>query len=499
MQTLCPRRGKVCVDHFHKMNSTPSLPRGDSCFLQEIVHPNRSRNNGRRSLVRVPIGAHRTAGGGERVTPCLYLVKNLMMDITTYKSRYPGKKLVIMGGVHGDETCGAQAIRALAPQLNITAGQVTFIIGNPKALKENKRFIDSDLNRTFFYSHKKNEKYKGYEYRRAQEILPYLRECDALLDIHSMNHPQAVGFVICEPQSFSIAARLPFSIRSSGWDNIHTGSADAFVNASGGNGLCIECGYKNDPQTVVRAKEAVRNFLKIFGAVKGEMPRKNPQQWISVEERYLTKKNFTLARSFANFEKIRKRTYIGTDGGQRIYTKKDCRILFAYNKTRPREQAFILAKDQTKSDLLAPFKIGSQTAFLDPIWKIAQLLKKWYSIVDLHSFHFSGKMLRIHLYKHLCLYQKRNTHVIVRACVGRTKPWRCKNLTRARVANRRYCRIAPARNVGFIKTDPRGKPLRRAGRKNKNLCLIAILPERLWCNPSMNGTLTAKSKMLRRS
>lgn len=270
-------------------------------------------------------------------------------DITTYKSLNPGKKLVVMGGVHGDETCGAEAIRILIPRLKITAGQVTFIIGNPRALKMGVRMIDADLNRLFTEARLSPAKRKSLEYRRAQEILPFLRECDALLDIHSMNHPQSPPFIICEPRSFELAKRLPFGIRSTGWNAIHPGSADAFVHTNGGFGLCIECGYKGDHGTTQRAVLGIENFLRILGAIEGTMPAENAQRVIRVKTLYRTRMNFVLSRSFGNFETIHKGTQIGTDGGNRVYAQNDCLILFAYNKTRPNEQAFLLAEETLRA------------------------------------------------------------------------------------------------------------------------------------------------------
>ena len=62
-----------------------------------------------------------------------------------------GPTLIVFGSIHGNEHSGVLAMMRILPHLNKLAndlkGRVYFIAGNTRALRENTRFIDSDLNR----------------------------------------------------------------------------------------------------------------------------------------------------------------------------------------------------------------------------------------------------------------------------------------------------------------------------------------------------------------
>lgn len=60
-------------------------------------------------------------------------------------SGVPGPKIVIMGGVHGNEPVGVDAIIEIQKDLTgLKRGEVTFILGNPQAYLQGIRFISSN-------------------------------------------------------------------------------------------------------------------------------------------------------------------------------------------------------------------------------------------------------------------------------------------------------------------------------------------------------------------
>src|ERR1043166_1908524 len=110
-----------------------------------------------------------------------------MIEAHSFHAVQPGKRLLIIGGVHGNEVCGPAAIRkALKPleggKLRLKAGSVTFIpVANPEAYRQGKRFTEHNLNRSF----QRREFPKLYEEVVQNILAPYLENCDVLLDIHS--------------------------------------------------------------------------------------------------------------------------------------------------------------------------------------------------------------------------------------------------------------------------------------------------------------------------
>ena len=266
--------------------------------------------------------------------------------VKKYTSPKPGKTVAVIAGVHGDETCGVRLFDKILSDFNPRSGTVYFIYGNPKAIEKGVRYTEMNLNRAFRPEKTLTEKEKqSYERKRALELMPILEKCYASLDIHSSASKESIPFVICEPKSFFIAERLPVLIKSSGWDAIHQGSTDYFVNKSGGFGLCVECGSHNDPRAQELARKCLDNFLIIMGVISGETPSKQTdQRTIIVHKQYITKNNFIPARDFADFEKLREGELIGIDGSVEIRAKKDNVIIFCRRRKNPNEEAFILAK-----------------------------------------------------------------------------------------------------------------------------------------------------------
>ena len=61
------------------------------------------------------------------------------------KGKQPGATIVFFAGIHGNEFAGVNALNEVLPTLNSDeiCGEIIGVYGNIKALKENKRFIDT--------------------------------------------------------------------------------------------------------------------------------------------------------------------------------------------------------------------------------------------------------------------------------------------------------------------------------------------------------------------
>lgn len=80
---------------------------------------------------------------------------------------------------HGNEVLGLEVVNKLK-DIQIMNGSITFHTANELAVKQNKRFIDSDLNRSFPGSESGN-----YEQQIASEMMKYIPYFDYVIDIHS--------------------------------------------------------------------------------------------------------------------------------------------------------------------------------------------------------------------------------------------------------------------------------------------------------------------------
>ncbi len=91
--------------------------------------------------------------------------------------------ILIIGAQHGDERLGHKLYRHLMlARHNGKYRNVDFICGNPKAYRANKRFIETDLNRSYAV-----ERPQTYEEKRAAKLLQKIArgKYDYVLDIHT--------------------------------------------------------------------------------------------------------------------------------------------------------------------------------------------------------------------------------------------------------------------------------------------------------------------------
>ena len=85
--------------------------------------------------------------------------------------------ILIIGGLHGDETLGIEVIKLLR---NKPIKSVTGIFGNPSAITTNTRYCDQDLNRVF-----PGKTNGSLEEMRATQIMSFGENFDIILDFHN--------------------------------------------------------------------------------------------------------------------------------------------------------------------------------------------------------------------------------------------------------------------------------------------------------------------------
>ncbi len=95
------------------------------------------------------------------------------------------KRVLIIGGTHGNEWTGIQVILHHEERLKkkYPKLELEFILGNPRAYQANRRFTEEDLNRAFQFL---SEKRQSYEHQRAHEILKQISSSPCfVIDLHT--------------------------------------------------------------------------------------------------------------------------------------------------------------------------------------------------------------------------------------------------------------------------------------------------------------------------
>ncbi len=120
------------------------------------------------------------------------------------------KRIVIVGGTHGNEWTGIKIVTHYQNQLKEKFPKLNleFIIANPVAHEINKRFKDEDLNRAFQFL---GESRATYENGRAQEIKDIIeREACLVLDLHTTTSSMGNTLILpnYHPMNLSLCAKL---------------------------------------------------------------------------------------------------------------------------------------------------------------------------------------------------------------------------------------------------------------------------------------------------
>ncbi len=267
------------------------------------------------------------------------------IKIVEKQGEYGGKKLVVLVGVHGNELCGVKAADFLLPKLKINIGKVTFIYANLEAIKQNKRFVEQNLNRCFLNQQPFKIK-QSLEGRTAREIMPYLEEADAMLDIHASFTKDSIPFVICDESNTEIANIFSVGKVVYNIDSFHPGSTDGYMNLQNKPGFCFECGYANDSKTQTVAEEAIISFLTYYGCIENKINQLiNNPKLIKIIDIYRNKYgHFKSNRDFNDFEEMKEKTIIGLDGDKEVFVDEGQLVLFVRDREKLNEECFLVGK-----------------------------------------------------------------------------------------------------------------------------------------------------------
>ncbi|MEK7585636.1 MAG: succinylglutamate desuccinylase/aspartoacylase family protein [Patescibacteria group bacterium] len=178
------------------------------------------------------------------------------------------KKLLFIVGTHGNEHYSISVIKKLRKEFK----SFDYIIGNPKAIKTNVRFIESDLNRVF-----PGKKCGTYEEKRALKIFNYMQAYDYVVDIHGVPKQKHEPFIIlCNEinrvNSFKLAELLPIP-KTVIWESLQSKTGPS-VKLFKGAGFEIEYGLNNIPKAKYELERTLRIFLENINMQKTKSYKK---------------------------------------------------------------------------------------------------------------------------------------------------------------------------------------------------------------------------------
>ena len=242
----------------------------------------------------------------------------------TYAGVRPGARLVVLGAVHGNETCGTRAIERVigeldAGTLQVAAGRVTLVpVTNALAYENHRRAGDRNLNRKLAPT----DTPRDFEDHVANWICPVLAAHEVLLDLHSFTSP-GTPFVFMGPsdndgalepfaqaaREEALAVRLGVGRAVDGWLGTYAAGVarrceiaaafpeatldldprygigtTEFMRGAGGCAVTLECGQHDDAEAPGLAYRAILATLAHLRLVDAPDPPPAPVECLSLCE-----------------------------------------------------------------------------------------------------------------------------------------------------------------------------------------------------------------------
>lgn len=304
----------------------------------------------------------------------------------TLTSPHPGPKVVVLGAVHGNETCGAVAIRRVIQEIDagalaLKAGALTLVpVTNPLAYQQRQRKGERDLNRRLAPAATPRDN----EDHVANWLCPLLARHDVLLDLHSFQAGE-MPFVLLGPEDnagaiepFSSAAReAALALRLGvhrfveGWLSCYTSAAarrggvtaetsvlqgtgtTEYMRSVGGWALTLECGQHDDPRAPEVGYQAILRTLAHLGLTDAP----DPQPVASMEGLHLSEvidrenTGDRFARDWKSFDAVAAGQLLATrHDGSKVVAPFAGWVVFPKHDADVGQEWFYLAKPSRRFD-----------------------------------------------------------------------------------------------------------------------------------------------------
>ena len=254
----------------------------------------------------------------------------------------PGRHVMISALIHGNELCGAWALKGLLEAgVRPAAGTLTLAFCNLAAFDrfdpdhhDAARFVEEDMNRQ--WSADRLDAPTTLERRRAAALRPFVEQADWLLDLHSMHEPGLPLLLTgVQPRNLALARALgtpEYVVIDAGHtDGVRMRDHGRFGlpddQAGDSRSLLIECGFHGDPSSRAVAQDLCVRFLQAAGtlsaaaldaALPGWRLPDAPRQWaLTVEGAAVAQsERFAFTQPFTGLEVVaRAGTVIGHQDG----------------------------------------------------------------------------------------------------------------------------------------------------------------------------------------
>lgn len=171
-------------------------------------------------------------------------------------------EVAVVGGIHGDEPCGVHAVETILADSPAVERPVAFVIANEDAIDRGKRYVDTDLNRSFPGS----ADAAAHEERLAAALVDEIGDCTTLA-LHSTQSYEGMFALVdvIDDLSRRVCPALPIDAVIETY-----GTNEGRIFSGIPRTIEIECGFQGSPQAADNAVAVTRVFLRAVDVLPGD-------------------------------------------------------------------------------------------------------------------------------------------------------------------------------------------------------------------------------------
>jgi predicted deacylase len=278
-----------------------------------------------------------------------------------------GPILVVLGGTHGNELAGLEAIRNVLERINgqqiELRGSFYGVVGNRKAADANKRFIDKDLNRIWDFDHFKQNGRQLHELQEREELYQFFKDLAGrsnqlfVIDLHTTSSSSSPFCILGDTmRNWQFAKNLPVP-KVLGIEEQIGGTLSAYLSERGVVAINFEAGNHVDPQSTERHEAAIWLSLVSSGclsaaqvpdlAAKQKLLRRSarglPMVFESIFRYGITpSERYVMRPGFYNFKRVKKGGHLAYRNGSPVFAPMTGRIFMPLYQEQGDDGFFIL-------------------------------------------------------------------------------------------------------------------------------------------------------------
>jgi succinylglutamate desuccinylase len=301
--------------------------------------------------------------------------------IGKYQGSAKGPMMIVLGGIHGNEHAGVQAIEIVSRMLEIEPdinqdfefhGTFLGLRGNLQALSRRVRFIDKDLNRSLTPGAvsqilQKSKETLHSEDREIHELISTIQNEIAaveprkivVLDLHTTSASGGI-FVLTshEKESIRIGIEMHAPVITGFGDQVKGTTMEYFAREQFHRDIVtvvFESGRHDEPLSVNRAIAGIINCMRTIGCVPAahvenrhdhllqEYSRDLPKVAKLIDRyRVINGTDFEMMPDYTNFEPVRKGQILAYTNGHPVRAGKDGLLLMPRYQEQSDDGFFII-------------------------------------------------------------------------------------------------------------------------------------------------------------